>query len=159
MGIVKVGIAEGNVISTMNNIVKPSSFTIPYTSSEIHGITTKIANERGENISTVLQNFNVLLQQADYVVAHNIEFDENVIAAEFVKNEMHNGLEKKRKICTMKSTTGFCKVGELHEYKWPKLSELYYKIFNEEFEETHNARLDVEATVRCFWELKKKGIL
>lgn len=152
--------SNGTVIAKMNSIVKPDGFTIPSSSTGIHGITTQMANDAGKQIAVVLEKFNDLLKQADYMVAHNIEFDENVIAAEFIRNGFRNTLERKRKICTMKSTTNFCMIqGNSYNFKWPTSPELYYKLFKEEFEETHNAVLDVEATMYCFWELKKQEIL
>ena len=38
-------------------------------------------------------------------------------------------------------------------FKQPKLSELYYKLFNYNFDNAHNAAADVAATARCFFEL------
>jgi DNA polymerase-3 subunit epsilon len=38
-------------------------------------------------------------------------------------------------------------------------TELHYKLFRSGFEEAHNAAADVRAMVKCFWELKKRGIL
>ena len=38
-------------------------------------------------------------------------------------------------------------------YKYPKLGELYYKLFNKHFNNQHNAMADVEATYECYKEL------
>jgi DNA polymerase III alpha subunit (gram-positive type) len=43
------------------------------------------------------------------------------------------------------------------KYKWPKLSELHQKLFGTDFEEAHNANVDIQATAKCFWELKRLG--
>jgi len=51
----------------------------------------------------------------------------------------------------------FCKIDGPYGYKWPKLSELRYKLFRENFEEAYNAAVDIHATVKCFWELKRLG--
>ena len=59
----------------------------------------------------------------------------------------------------MDSTTNFCAINGAYGYKWPKLSELHYKLFRTGFEEAHNAAADIRATVKCFWELKRRGIL
>ena len=57
----------------------------------------------------------------------------------------------------MQSTTNFCAIDGPYGYKWPKLSELHYKLFRTGFEEAHNASVDITATAKCFWELKRLG--
>jgi DNA polymerase III subunit epsilon len=70
---------------------------------------------------------------------------------------MQNSIAVKRKICTMQQTTNFCAINGPYGYKWPTLSELYYKLFKTSFEEAHNAAVDINATAKCFWELKRLG--
>ena len=57
----------------------------------------------------------------------------------------------------MHGTTDFCKISGPYGYKWPKLSELHYKLFKKGFDEAHNAAVDINATAKCFWELKRIG--
>ncbi|MGY8932463.1 MAG: PHP domain-containing protein, partial [Flavobacteriales bacterium] len=61
----------------------------------------------------------------------------------------------KYSIDTKNESTEFCQLpgGRGGKFKWPNLSELYKKLFNESFAEAHNASADVEATTRCFLEL------
>jgi DNA polymerase III epsilon subunit-like protein len=149
---------SGVKISSGDFIIKPNGFFIPADASRIHGITTERALKEGQDIIFVLQQFNQLIQQADYLVAHNMSFDEKNVGAEFLRNGMLNTIVGKRKICTMEKTTNFCAIpGYYGDYKWPKLSELYYKLFKTNFEEAHNAATDVQATAKCFWELKRIG--
>jgi hypothetical protein len=86
-----------------------------------------------------------------------MSFDEKIIGAEFLRNGMQNSLGTKRKICTMQSTTNFCALDGPYGYKWPKLSELHYKLFRTDFQEAHNAAIDITITAKCFWELKRLG--
>ena len=72
---------------------------------------------------------------------------------------MPNSLNGKRRICTMEGSVDFCAIPGPYGYKWPKLSELHYKLFRTGFEEAHNAAADIRATGKCFWELKRRGIL
>ena len=44
-------------------------------------------------------------------------------------------------------------------YKWPKLDELYSALFNKSFEGQHNAINDVRATYKCYFEMKKRGLI
>lgn len=93
------------------------------------------------------------------LVAHNIAFDEKIIGAEFIRNGMENSIPFKRKICTMKSTKDYCAINGPYGFKWPTLSELYYKLFGTYFDEAHNAAADIEATAECFWELRRRDLL
>jgi len=86
-----------------------------------------------------------------------MSFDEKIVGAEFLRNGMPNIIQSKSKICTMERTTNFCAIDGPYGYKWPKLSELYYKLFGTYFDEAHNASVDIIATAKCFWELKRLG--
>jgi len=44
-----------------------------------------------------------------------------------------------------------------NRYKGNLVSELHYILFRENFEEEHNAAVDIHATAKCFWELKRLG--
>lgn len=149
--------SSGNKISGEDYIIKPEGFTIPSDASRIHGITTERADREGKSLLLVLQEFNSLINEANYLVAHNMSFDEKIVGAEFLRNKMQNSIATKRKICTMESTTKFCAIDGPYGYKWPKLSELHYKLFRTNFEESHNAAVDINATAKCFWELKRIG--
>ncbi len=147
--------SNGNKISGGDFIIKPEGFTIPSDASKIHGISTERAIREGQPIKSVLQHFQSLIGQASYLVAHNMSFDEKIVGAEFLRNNIQNSIQTKNKICTMERTTNFCAIDGLYGYKWPKLSELHYKLFRTEFEGAHNAAADVTATAKCFWELKR----
>lgn len=148
---------DGNKISGGDFIIKPEGYTIPIDASEIHGISTERALAEGQSISTVLQHFNSLVSSASYLVAHNMSFDEKIVGAEYLRNGMGNCIHSKNKICTMEKSTNFCAIQGPYGYKWPKLSELHYKLFNTGFEDAHNAAVDITATSKCFWELKRLG--
>lgn len=148
---------NGKIISAKDYIIKPDGFTIPTDSSRIHGISTERANKEGQPLLTVLQAFQSLINEAEYLVAHNMSFDEKIVGAEFIRNKMIDSIAPKRKICTMLSTTNFCAIDGPYGYKWPKLTELHNKLFKTGFDESHNAAVDINATAKCFWELKKLG--
>jgi DNA polymerase-3 subunit epsilon len=150
---------HGKVISKGNYIIKPDGYSIPSASSSIHGITTGRANREGNNLSDVLKKFNSLVIQSKYLVAHNINFDLKIIEAEFIRMKIPCSMQSTSKICTMESSTNYCAINGTYGYKWPTLSELYYKLFNSIFKEAHNAEIDVNATAKCFWGLKQKGII
>ncbi len=152
--------AEGKKISGKDYIVKPQGFIIPQEAARIHGITTEKAADKGVSLRPVLEDFSEVMEQASYLVAHNMRFDEKIVGAEFLRAGLPHKLDRTGKICTMTETTDYCKLpGTYGEYKWPKLSELYFKVFNKRFEEAHNAASDIEACAECFWELRRKRIL
>ncbi|SOD14324.1 3'-5' exonuclease [Pedobacter xixiisoli] len=138
-------------------LVKPNGFLISAQATEIHKITTEKAMRQGLELSLVLNKFNEVLKIADYIVCHNVSFDENIMLAEMIRTGKQNYFNGKNKVCTMKNTTNYCKIVSSKGYggyKWPSLSELHFKLFNSNFSNAHNAIADVEATVRCFWKLK-----
>ena len=150
---------KGNKINGSNFIIKPDGFKISTEVSKIHRITNERALSEGVPLKSVLDNFQNILSQSKYLVAHNMSFDEKIIGAEFLRINMTNGLNGKKKICTMEQSTNYCKLEGPYGYKWPKLSELHYKLFKTVFEESHNAEVDINVTAKCFWELKKINVL
>ena len=148
---------NGNKISQGDHIVRPDGFIIPSDASRIHGISTEKAQKEGFAIQSVLQEVQSVINQADFLVAHNMSFDEKIVGAEFLRNKMPDGTATKSKICTMLSSTNYCQLEGPYGFKWPKLSELHYKLFRTGFQEAHNASVDILATARCFWELKRLG--
>lgn len=150
---------DGNKMTEESFIIKPEGFTIPDDSSKVHGISTERAEQEGVPLLAVLQKFHGLVNEAETIVAHNISFDEKIIGAEFLRKKMSNVLDGKKKICTMEKSTNLCAINGPYGFKWPKLAELHQKLFGTDFEEAHNAAFDIRATARCFWEMKKRGIV
>jgi DNA polymerase III subunit epsilon len=148
---------EGNRISEKCFIIKPEGFKIPADAARIHGITTEIAASEGKELNSVLKEFSDSADNSNYLVAHNISFDEKIVGAELLRNRMTNFIPAKKRICTMQSTTDFCKIQGPYGYKWPSLQELHFKLFGETFVEAHDALVDINATAKCFWELRKRG--
>ena len=150
---------EGNRIHTGNLIVKPEGFIIPTDATRVHGITTQRAKEEGVPLAEVIEQFNADLDVANYIVGHNIDFDKKIVGAEMIRLGMKDELEKKKSYCTMQSSIDFCKIPGKYGYKYPKLQELYRKLFDRDFEDAHNAMSDIEATEKCFWELLKRKLV
>ncbi len=151
--------ADGNKILAGDFIIKPEGFTIPEEVVRIHGITTERANKEGVALGPVLQGFQAAMDRAQYLVAHNMSFDEKIVGAEFLRNGMPDSLPAKKRVCTMHSSTDYCAIPGPYGNKWPKLLELHTKLFKAGFESAHNAAADVAAMVKCFWELKRLGVI
>lgn len=142
-----------------SHIIFPEGYSIPRDMMALHGISTELALEKGEELVLILELFNALVNEASVVVAHNMNFDEKIIGAEYIRCGQQPPLDSKPKICTMERATNYCKIPGRYGYRWPKLSDLYYKLFQESFDNAHNAAADIAATARCFWELKRLGVI
>ncbi len=150
---------NGNRIESDDFIIKPENFEIPREASKIHGISTEKAINEGEDLEKVLIKFSKLVKQSDFIVAHNISFDEKILGAELLRKDIQSDFNRKRKLCTMQASTDYCRLPGPYGYKWPKLSELHMKLFGENFNEAHDASVDINATEKCFWEMKKIGLI
>ncbi|MCT4624675.1 MAG: DNA polymerase III subunit alpha, partial [Schleiferiaceae bacterium] len=152
---------EGKLIEVKDYIVKPVGYDIPFNATKIHGISTKKALEEGHDLKFVLEEFEKDLERADYNVGHNIGFDINIVGCEAVRTEHETLLHDKIILdtCT-EQTAEYCKIpgGRGGKFKLPTLTELHHLLFNEGFDEAHNAAFDVEATTRSFLELLRRGI-
>lgn len=102
------------------------------------------------------------------IISHNLVFDANVIIYSLKKKKMKYknflSLIRKNGLCTKEKTTNFCKLPfpnnpNSSEYKWPKLEELYYILFNEKIIQEHLADKDVEILMKCFIECKRRNII
>ena len=150
---------DGNLLSSANHIIKPEGFTIPGDVARIHGITHERALAEGDLLKDVLNTFIRHAAESEIFVAHNISFDEKIIGAELIRTDLEDIFKGKEKICTMLESASFCKIPGPYGYKWPKLSELHYKLFGKSFQEAHNAAVDIEITAQCFWELRRRSLI
>ncbi len=159
---------DGRHVKSRDVIIKPEDYVIPADTAQIHGITTERALKEGFEIQPILQEFKEIISNADFLVAHNMGFDEKIMSAEFLRAGMKNfmdgnpstGLRARKAICTKEISTAFCAIANGRGgFKWPKLSELHAKLFNTHFQDYHNARADVDATAKCFWEMKRRNII
>lgn len=135
-------------------IIRPTDFEI--NNSHIHGISQERALIEGSSIEEVLNLFKYVVSRADILIAHNLEFDYNILSSECLRinrKDIVDIMNTKIGICTMKSTTELCKIPGKFGYKYPKLCELYKYLFNQEPENCHNSKYDVLHTIRCFNKL------
>ena len=122
---------------------------IPPAVTKVTGITDAMvkgcAPFRGEKADMIRE----LIEAVDVVVAHNLSFDKLVIDSEF---ERANERKPKwpRGVCTVEATehvNGYrMKLGELHQY-----------LFAKGLEGAHRSKADVEALLRCYQELIRRG--
>ena len=156
------------ILAKRNIILKPDGYSIPESATKIHGISNERAVKNGEDRDKVISFLDLALYKSDIIIGHNVSFDLNVIKSEIIRIKgIENALFEKKKhivIDTMKMGSNICKIPYLSFHtrlsmpnKYPKLDELYYKLFNKHFNNQHDAMADVQAAYDCYYELKRKS--
>ena len=149
----------GVLLEHQDFLISPRNFEIPYEAEKIHGISTELAAKEGKPIEEVLALFNTALAKTNFVVGQNVGFDINIIGAEFYRSSIESPLESIPVLdtCTEHTAT-LCEIpgGRGGKFKLPTLTELHHYLFEDTFNEAHNATADVEATARCFLELIRR---
>ena len=100
-------------------------------------------------------------RKSSLLVGHNIEFDINIIGAEFIRQNLDpEKFLTLSKLDTGISATEFCKLqgGLGGKLKMPTLLELHKILFSKDFGDAHDASYDVAATARCFFGLLKQKV-
>lgn len=116
------------ITSKKSFTIKPSGWVIPEDSTKIHGITHDFAMRNGTPLSDALSEFSN--EKYDYLVAHNMQFDFNVLMNAFhwdIGLKVNDTIYYRK--CTMILSSGICKIPGEWGYRWPKLSELYEYTF------------------------------
>lgn len=118
------------IIKRANYIVKPLQWIIPEESTRIHGITTEDVQRYGHNLVDVMRLF--MNEECDALVAHNMDFDYNVVYNAVVWDlRLPFTLESKPRYCTMNIGRYICKIpSQYGGFKSPKLIELYEYVFH-----------------------------
>jgi len=124
-------VATNKIEETVNEyIAVPKTVEISEKATEVNGITREILSEKGKPIVPILDKFFVAYMKSDCIVAHNLQFDSEVVRKEMwrnrdeLKRKMRNpervnmmcGVFTKKfndayhidMFCTMKSTVELC---------------------------------------------------
>lgn len=122
---------------------------IPEAASNIHKTTTDISQAIGVQEDCALQIFCDMLAAAQMAVAHNIEFDVNIInnAVRLLSgNPKLDVFADKGKFCTMLAAVPVCKFPSKYGHKgyaWPKLEKAIPHLIGREPTAAHQAIGDV----------------
>ncbi len=124
------------IIRAKSYMIQPVGWNIPKDSIKIHGITQQMAETDGVELRHVMGEFIRDLLQVDIAIAHNIEFDKNVVTAAALYHCKQDVALKwpKYEFCTCESSRAVCKLATYKPtlsgmYKAPKLTELYVHAF------------------------------
>lgn len=135
----------------INQLINTDTYISPMATA-IHWIRNEDLLEY-DYIDSYLQKFLDLINDADYVVGHNISFDANMIMWECKNIWVEFHPEEIHCVDTMRPSTilvNWC------WWRWPKLKDLHIFLFWCEFEDAHDAMADIEATKNCFLKLCKE---
>ena len=151
--------ADGTVLATHDRLVKGATRVGRYAP---HDLTPSHVNANGEDASVVVDAFlgdaRVVVANGGHLVAHNADFDIGVLEhAHTLDPDL-----KSATFCTMKATEIMSYVGRRtpRGMKYPKLSELFIKLFNRKPTETlHDALGDTNVLRKCFHELIRLGVI
>ena len=145
------------------SLIVNAGVPIPKQASDVHGITNEIAEEYGVSQSTAVDFFLKLYGHADLVVAHNINFDKQVMETAIARRTGGTMRLTKDLYCTMRNATDIVKApptakmvaaGRTH-WKSPNLGECIKHFFDEELEDAHDAMVDVQACRRVYFKLNE----
>lgn len=151
-----------------SHIIRPDGWSIPESATEIHGISTAYAKERGDALLDVLIAFLADCKRAKLIVGHNVYFDTSIIKANILNYlgehfyqtyEVNEALDKSKRIDTMRASMKWVDArtssGRL---KFPTLLEMYRRCFLKDFE-AHCALNDVQALKECLPVLVSEGVV
>lgn len=144
------------------SVIVDNGVSIPVQASNVHGITTEIADARGIEPEIAMHLFTHAYRLADTVVAHNIKFDKGVVEAEIFRRHGEVRRLSKPLFCTMEAATPIVNLPPTERMlaagfdkpKPPKLEECIRHFFDEALDGAHDAMIDVDACRRVFFHLK-----
>ena len=150
---------DRELVRKESHIIKPEGFKIPDESVRFHGITTELAEVHGKPLNDILIQFAEDVILSDRIVAHNLEFDKNVIFHSFKwrLSKDVNWWPVNSEFCSlqkamneMKMPSKFGKPSD--PYKMPGLDELWKDTFGTDAPaNAHSSERDVDVLQKIVW--------
>jgi len=148
----------GKLLWKEYHIVRPDNWRINAESTAIHGITHEHAERVGRPLEEVLTAFRRDVTGCRRLVAHNLNFDMNVMLNAY-KWRLNDPLtwwpSADAQFCTMMKATDELKIPSNNgyaSYKWPKLDELWTATFGiKPPADAHSADRDVDVLQQIYW--------
>jgi DNA polymerase III epsilon subunit-like protein len=145
-------------IEDFDGIVKPEKFVINEDVLKHARIDQEDVDKKAIELEELLEKFTSSVRKASFLFSHNQNFNESIVAAEYMRAVMPNDMFKRDRFCLMHEGTYYTKIpARGGGYKWPTLNELHIACFKQAYAPTNNARADVIAAARCFIKLMKTG--
>jgi len=169
---------EGKMVGELNLLLQPDGFeNIPVEASNVHGFSTDFVRKHGVDRYMALSAFFAMMEQAETVVAHNAEYDMDLLQIETdyykdIHNDAQAGtiwqdiLNEAKVFCTMLNSRDLMKLplseaqasffkdkGIDQKYKNPRLQEAHIHYMGYDFEGAHDAMADVRACKDVYFKL------
>lgn len=107
---------QGRVISQRQYLIQPTGWRMQPGALRVHGITLAHARRHGHPLPDVLHRFALDLLQTDSIIGHNVQFDQKILGAEFLRLGQTNPLQRRHAQCTMK-------MGAVFLQRWSQLPQ------------------------------------
>lgn len=151
------------VIQSLSLIVAPEGWTSLPEAEKVHGISTEFALEYGQPEKQVLDTFLGMWQQDDLLIAHNSEFDKNIISSAIARYygdcELLRLWMSAPHYCTMQSAKPIVQARNVKgALKYPNLRETYQFFFEKELERAHSANADAVAAFEIYLALQQHSV-
>lgn len=149
----------GEILKSRDYLIKPDGWSIEGNKFLAdHGYTQEELEANGQPVTDVLNCFLEDLQESDYQIGHNIEYDIRMVNLEINIAEILFEKELNKR-CTMRGAASYCNLkNKLNRLKPPTLDELYLLLFNKEIANRHTAYGDLIATKESYFELVHRGV-
>lgn len=169
------------IIECYDSFIKiPDNIQISDEITNLTGINNDMCKNEGKSIIEVIYAFYNAYKQCNSLIAHNIDFDKEMIMIEIERNRelimscvpdcfrlfqpMYERLNNIDKYCTMRNGINICNIileskieGRPPRKKWPKLIELHMKLFDgEKIHGLHNSLIDVIVCLKCYLQMRYK---
>jgi len=151
------------IIAQYSSRIEPKSrdvsdFIIPKEAEDIHGISTKEAQDTGIALQYPLAMMTYFISKCHTMIAHNLAFDLQILERELeILNFIYKQPEKLH--CTMMMAKDQLKLkADYNDYKFPKLEECFKHFFHKGVHNYHDALLDVQLCRELYFHMKRKGI-
>lgn len=152
------------------HIIKPVGYVVPEEATKIHGITHEYAMQHGEDFEEVMTLFFRDALEATFLCIHNAGFDTQIAKAQvlaqlpkefFEELQVEKALYKGKRLDTMYSTIKFvaAKYADGRVGKFPRLEELFAKIYPGVEFTFHNSLGDCQAMLACLPFLLEQKIM
>lgn len=159
---------NGNVLTSMDVLIKPDGWIIPPDIAELTGITTERALDEGIPLAEALNKFTEMWRQVSLRVGHNESFDARMLRIEYFReldhdDAFHNEWKmapafctqgKSTKIINLPPTAKMIKAGRRHA-KSPNLAEAYEFFTGKKLDGAHNAAVDLMACKEVYYGIKR----
>jgi DNA polymerase III subunit epsilon len=144
--------------ASISLIIRPDGWSIPENVSRIHGITTEIAVQFGVPLVVGIASLTNLWSVASVRVAHNLSFDEKVIATAIASIGRASMLTWPPAACTKELAAPVLNLPPTEKMlaagynkpKPPSLKECYQHFFHEDVPGAHGALADARACARVY---------